>query len=167
MARHIGESLPESVLEVLDDRHGVEAGEGHTFLLLSVTSAGWVHVAMLSVGEVLAIDGTRMRFALWKKSTAERNLTPSGKATLALVHANAAYTIRLDVRRGDDLEVGDQSLASFEGRVTAVYEDIAAYAVLDSGVRFHLTDPQSVYPRWQATVDALRSAGSTVENLPK
>lgn len=117
---------------------------------------------MLSVGEVLATDEGHLRLALWPNSTATGNLSASGRATLALVHEEAGYYIRLAATRGADLKLPSGGhLAFFEGAVEDVQQDIAPYAVLESGVRFRLKDPASVLPRWRETVAVLRDLPAT------
>src|SRR5437879_1823536 len=63
-AKSIGRALPDVVRELLDGRD--PAGRvGFTILLLTTSGEGWPQVAMLSVGEVLAVDERRVRLALW------------------------------------------------------------------------------------------------------
>lgn len=156
MPRSIGNTLPPHVLTLFTGEDLVER-EGLTFLLLTNTPDGWPHLAMLSVGEALATDERHLRLALWPNSTATGNLGASGRATVALVHQEAGYYIRLKAKRGADLNLPSGGhLAFFEGTVEDVQEDVAPYAVLESGVRFRLKDPNSVLPRWRETVAALR-----------
>lgn len=136
----------------------VGALEGLTFLLLSNTEDGWPHLAMISVGETVALDDRHLRLALWRNSTASGNLSREGRATLALVYANAGWYIRLACTRGEDLQVSTgERYAYFDATVEEVIEDAAPYADLASGVTFRLKDSSAILPRWQATVDALRS----------
>jgi hypothetical protein len=114
---------------------------------------------MLSVGEVLGVGPRDLRLALWRNSTAATNLTRTGQATLALVHDNAGYSLRLRARRGADLETPlSGRLAYFAATVEDAILDVAPYAVLTSGVTFRLKDPDDVLPRWRETVAALRNA---------
>jgi hypothetical protein len=120
---------------------------------------GWPHLAMLSVGELLATDSRAIRMALWRNSTASRNLTDSGRCTLALVHANAGYSLRCSAARGPDLDVEGAGLLAYFGlRVEDIQKDEAPYAWLTSGVTFKLKDPDDVLPRWQRTLEGLASA---------
>jgi hypothetical protein len=130
---------------------------GETILLLTSTPDGWPHVAMLSVGEVLLLDAQRLSLALWPGSTATANLTQSGRATLALVHNQAGYYVRVSSQRQDDLAVPETSgYASFSLQVVDVQEDVAPYATLTSGVTYELKDAASTVARWERTVAALR-----------
>lgn len=159
MSRSIGADLPAGVLELLDgddlpDKHGL------TFLLLTVTEDGWPHVAMLSVGELLAVSPKRLRAALWPESTATRNLAASGRATIALVHGGAGYYLRCEARRGPDLELESSpaGLAFFELEIHDILEDTVPYATLTSGTTFVLADPGESMARWEDRITALRTA---------
>ena len=147
--------------ELLDGEE-LSAKEGTTLLLLTATSAGWPHVAMLSVGELLAISATQLRAALWPASTATCNLTSTGQATIALVYKGVAYYLRCRARRGPDLEVpsSEAGLAFFDLELEEVLEDVVPYAELTSGVTFRLVDSSESIARWEERIAALRAAGS-------
>jgi hypothetical protein len=81
---------------------------------------------------------------------------------LAIVTNGTAYYIQVEAIRGPDLDLGpDGRLAHFVLHIRDVQEDSAEYATLTSGVTFVLKEPERVVPRWQHTVDALRSASVT------
>jgi hypothetical protein len=127
-----------------------------TVELLSVGEDGWPHLALLSVGEVLPLTGPHVRLALWPGSSTAGNLVRTGRATLAAVSEQVAYRVQLQVSSRGDL-IGPHGPASvFDGRAVAVREDVAPYAVLESGVQFRLTDPVSTLARWTATRRWLR-----------
>ena len=158
MAYSIGNEIPAELRPLLFglDR---QAQEGLTFLLLTTMPEGWPHLAMLSVGELLATDARSIRMALWRNSTASRNVTASGRCTLALVHANAGYSLRCVAARGPDLEVEGAGLLAYFGlRVEDIQKDEAPYAWLTSGVTFELKDPDDVLPRWRRTLEELAMA---------
>jgi hypothetical protein len=158
VTRALGPELPDSLLGVLatDD---IAAFEGLTFLLLTVREDGWPHVAMLSVGELVALDATELRLALWPGSTATANLARSGKATLAAVLEETSYTTHISAERVGNLETPlAGALARFHARVEQASADVAPYAVLESGVRFRLTDPQETLARWSEVRSALKGS---------
>lgn len=159
MARSVGNEIPAAIRPLFSGED-LAAREGLTFLLLSTTEDGWPHLAMLSVGEVIARGPRSLRMALWRNSTAARNLARSERATLALVHDGAGYSLRLATRQGRDVE-GPLSgrLTSFACTVEDAIVDEAPYAELTSGVTYRLRDPADVLPRWQEAVDALRREG--------
>lgn len=158
MARSLGASLPKPVFALLrgDD---LRAHLGLTLLLLSETQDGWPHLALLSVGETLALSPNRLRLALWPQSTATANLAGHGRATLALVHGAASYSARFNAERAQDLKLDeDHVLAVFNAQVIEVFQDVAPYATLTSGIIYELHDPEIVLARWERTIRALREA---------
>ena len=158
MARSTGNQI-EPAIRPLFAGDDLAAREGLTFLLLSTTEDGWPHLAMLSVGEVLAVDDRRLKLALWRNSTAAGNLTRTERATLALVHGGAGYYLRLSTRRGPDVQAPlSGRLAYFVGTVEDMIADEAPYAILTSGVTFRPKDPADVVPRWEELIEALRAA---------
>ena len=158
MTRSLGNQLPDAIRQLLDGSNLAQR-EGLTFLLLTNDEANWPQVAMLSVGELLAIDGGSLRAGLWLHSSTARDLTRSGQATLVIVADGSGYYVRLHARRGADLQLGAAGrLAYFTLQVADVQEDSTEYATLTSGVTFALKDAAQVVPHWQRTVDALRAA---------
>ncbi|HEY1297832.1 MAG TPA: pyridoxamine 5'-phosphate oxidase family protein [Chloroflexota bacterium] len=158
MTRSLGNQLPDSIRQLLDGSQLAER-EGLTFLLLTNDEDNWPQVAMLSVGEVVAVDARSLRAGLWLHSGSSNNLTRSGQATLVTVANGNGYYVRLSAERGADLDLGSEGrLAYFTLRVEDVQEDSTEYASLTSGVTFALKYPDQVVPRWQHTVDALRAA---------
>jgi len=164
MARSIGNELPAAIVSLLAadplpdqaDADGLDL----TILVLTTTPDGWPHLAMVSLGEIIAVGPRALRLALWPNSTAARNLWREQRMTLALVHDEAAYSVRCAARRGADLVLpanGGQ-LACFGLRVDDVVEDVPPDATLTGGVRFRLHNPDTTMRRWQQTRAALRAA---------
>jgi hypothetical protein len=160
MTRTLGNALPDALRQLLDGAHlDAEAHDSSnpTFLLVTTDERGWPHLAMLSVGELVAVDAHTLRAGLWLHSTTSNNLTRESRALLALVTNGNGYYVRLTATRGADLDLGpDGRLAYFTLDVQEVLEDHAEYATLTSGVTFKLHQPEQVVPRWQHTVDALQ-----------
>ena len=164
MARSIGNEIPPAIVALLaDDAFADWVGVNDdwlTILVLSTTHDQWPHLAMVSLGEIVAVSGRALRLALWPSSTAATNLWREKRTTLTLVHDGAAYYLRCSARRGADLllpgDVGQ--LACFGLRVEDVIEDVAPYATLTSGVNFRLNDVESTAARWRETRAALRAA---------
>ncbi|MCA1646262.1 MAG: pyridoxamine 5'-phosphate oxidase family protein [Chloroflexi bacterium] len=160
MTRSLGDQLPDAVCELLNGAD-LARREGLTFLLLTTDEANWPHMAMLSVGEVVAMDERTLRAGLWLHSSSTKNLTRAGRGMLTLIVEGNGYYVRLEARRGPDLDLGaDGRLAYFVMDVKEVQEDSTDYATLTSGVTFRLKQPEQVVPRWQLTVAALRAAAA-------
>ncbi len=160
MTRSVGNELPAPALALLDGSD--PAGRvGVTFLLISGDADDWPHIAMLSVGEIVAVDARTLRAALWVTSTTSANLTRTGRAVLAFVADGRGFNVRMNAAREVDLQLGgDGSLAQFRLEVHEVLEDVADYAELTSGVTFQLRHPAAVLPRWERTIAALRASGA-------
>jgi hypothetical protein len=158
VTRSLGTRLPDSVRGLLDGSELAQR-EGLTFLLLTNDEDGWPQVAMLSVGELVAVAPDVLHAGLWLHSGTSRNLTRSGRGTLVVIADGNGYYVRVSATRGEDLQLGaDGRLAYFMLKVEDVQEDSADYARLTTGITFELKSPEQVVPRWQHTVDALKAA---------
>src|SRR5437763_9795773 len=104
LTRSLGNQLPERLQHLLDGSD-LAKREGLTFLLLTTDEASWPQVAMLSVGEIVAVDASTFRAALWLHSSTSKNLARVGRATLVMVDSGNGYYVRLNARRGSDLDL--------------------------------------------------------------
>src|SRR4051794_458114 len=102
LTRSLGNQLPERLQHLLDGTDLAQR-EGLTFLLLTTDEAGWPQVAMLSVGEIVAMTASTLRAALWLHSSTSRNLARAGRATLVVVDSGSGYYLRAQAHRGTDL----------------------------------------------------------------
>lgn len=160
MSRSVGNSIPDELVPLLDGRD-LNGGEGLTFLLVTTAQDGWPHVAMLSVGEVLATTKREVRLALWPESGTTANLTDGRRALLVLIAGEASYHIRLAARRRDDLSLPGGGRAFFIATVEEVLKDVVGYADITSAIGFRLKEPDRVVPAWREAVAAMRSAPGT------
>lgn len=158
MTRDIGRRLPAQLMPLLDG-HDLAARAGETFLLLTQADTGWTHVAMLSVGEVVATSESEIRLALWPRSDTTANLSRTATATLMIVHDGATYYLRLRADRHPDLSVEGGSRSFFVARIEGVLEDTVGYATMTSGPKFRLNDPEQVLESWRQTVEAMKRDG--------
>lgn len=159
MTRTLGPELPDPLYPALGGGDPADR-VGFTLALLSVGEDGWPQQALLSVGEVVAVDRRRLHLALWPRSSAARNLAARGRATLTAVLAETSYTVRLAVRVHGELSTPRAgTLSRFAARVEEVGADVAPYAVLESGVRFRLNDPDEALARWAEVRAALLGHG--------
>jgi hypothetical protein len=130
--------------------------EGFTILLLSTTADGWPHAAMISTGEIVTAGEARVLLALWPRSTATANLSSAERGSLLAIVDRTSFSVRLSVRRLPDFTTSlAGTLACFEGLVEAASADEVPYAILESGVRFRLTDPEGTVARWREARTAL------------
>ncbi len=155
MTREVGAQLPDGLQALLDGTE-LERKEGETLVLLTVSQDGWPRVALLSVGEVLAVAPDELRLALWPKSATTENLRRDGRATLMTVWEGTAYYLELAVRPLSDGEQAPGGQARFAAHVRRLLADTVGYAQLTSGVRFRLTSRDEVVQHWRRTVEALR-----------
>ncbi len=125
--------------------------------LSTVDSDGWPHAALLSAGDMVIMPSGHIRFALFPKSTVTSNLDRARRLTIAFSLDGGICELRLRSRRLANT-VPDVPLAFFEGEVETVRQHVAPYGNVTGGVEFSLHEPQSVLPRWQRQIAALRGA---------
>jgi hypothetical protein len=157
VTRRIGDALPDAFRDRLSGSD-LEEQIGRTYILLTADDQGDVSIALLSAGEILALDDRRLRIALWPGTTTTRNLQRSGRGTIASIEHDGTYYVRIEARRGPDVRAASMSHAVFETHVVEVLLDDVSYATIESGIRFDLKDPAAVLGRWQSTIDALRES---------
>ncbi|MGH7376213.1 MAG: pyridoxamine 5'-phosphate oxidase family protein [Candidatus Methylomirabilales bacterium] len=161
MARPLGNELPEALRELLDGRDPA-ARMGKAILITTIDPQGWPHPAMLSYGEVVAVDRRRLRLATYRASGTSRNMRRDGRLTLCLIDEGMAYYVKTRVREEQDPMAGFPALARFEATVEGVLadqarEDLEPGAGVTGGITFRLARADTeVLAEWQAVVDSLR-----------
>ena len=156
MSRIEGTGFSPELMTLLDGDN-LDSKVGETLLLLTVSETGWPHLAMLSVGELLATGPDELRIALWKGTQTGNNLRRTSKGTLALVYGGAGHYIELQVTGSGRLDVGRVTLDWFSCKVVKVLTDVVGYATLTTGIRFDLPRQDEVVSRWERTVSAMRT----------
>jgi hypothetical protein len=127
-------------------------------LRLSTTDAdGWPHAALLSAGDMLVLPSGRIRFVMFPQSKTTANLARDGRLTLTLSLDGGMYELLLRARRLAHSSP-DVPLAFFEAEVESARMHVESYATVTSGIAFALHEPESVLPRWQRQIAALRAA---------
>ncbi len=147
--------LPDTLQQLWNGQH-LEHKQQLAMPLLTVSEDGYPHQAMVSAGEVLAMDGQTLRIALWTGTNTTANLMRDGKALLTVVNDGVSYALRLRARALPELEDAAYSRARFEAKIEHIREDVAKYAELLTGVTYRLHEPEVVLERWQLTLDELR-----------
>ncbi|MCP1134713.1 pyridoxamine 5'-phosphate oxidase family protein [Paenibacillus polysaccharolyticus] len=134
----------------------LESKQHEAMQLLTVTGGQWPHLAMISMGEVIAISPDCLRLALWQGTQTSMNMMETGKATLIAVHGQRILHIRLEVRLlpelGDTIHPRDR----YECNILHIRIDQAPYAEITSGITFQLKDQTGALARWNATIEDLR-----------
>jgi len=160
MSRPLGDELPEALLTLLDG-HDLASRLGHAILITTIDARGWPHPALLSYGEVVAVDARRLRVATYRSSGTSDNLRRTGHLTLCLVEAGMAYYLKTRALEQSS-PAGFPALARFEAIVDHVLvdqarEDVEPDARITSGVRFEGRSAPELLAQWTAVVNALRA----------
>ncbi len=161
MSRALGNTLPDALADLLSGRE-LAARMGRAILIVTTDAQGWPHPALLSYGEVVAVDRRRLRLALYRTSGTSGNLRRDGKLTLCLIEPAMAYYLKTVAKEEQNPMDGFLELARFEARVEQVLvdqarEDLEPGAGVTGGITFRLGRPEAqVVAEWRAVVDSLR-----------
>ena len=157
MSRLLGETLPDDLLRALDGA-GLSGKVGPAYLLVTADEDGTPRPCMLSAGEVLALDGSRLRFALWRGSRTCANLARGGRALFCHVAPRTVVYVRGAVRT----LVADQelNLDCFELTVDSVESDDHVGMPVVTGITFSVErgEPGVVVEAWERQLAGLRAA---------
>jgi hypothetical protein len=163
MSRVLGPELPPSLLEQLSGRD-LKDRFGRVIPAVTLDAVGFPHPALLSFGEVVALDARRIGLATAADSTTTRNMRERGRLTLLLVEPEGTYYITGTVRERPAGLPGFPGLAHLEMRVEQVLQDatrgdVEGDARITSGLRFESgSGGAALLRRWEALVAALRNA---------
>ncbi|MCD8792341.1 hypothetical protein [Staphylococcus gallinarum] len=146
--------MPKIVYKLFNGSH-LEEKQDIVFIFQTVTIDGYPHTAMLSVGEIVAIDMEHLRFALWPNTTTVQGLRLNGKANIVFVYDQQVYYIELSVREYQSQYEGNDDRLKFEGEIRNIKIDSAKYADITSGISIQLRNPKDTVLRWRATVTEL------------
>jgi len=164
MSRLVGQELPPQLLEQLSGRD-LRSRFGRVIPAVTVDAAGFPHPALLSFGEVVALDARRIGLATYADSTTTNNMRRNGRLTLLLVEAEGTYYIKGTVRERPGGLDGFPGLAQWKMHIEQVLEDgtrsdIEGEARIASGIRFGAgAGEAALLKQWEAVVAALRGAG--------
>ena len=160
MSRDVGNELPAELLSLLDG-HDLPSRMGKAILIATVDVLGRAHPALLSYGEVVAVDARRLRIATYWSSGTSDNLRRSGHLTLCLIETGMAYYVK--TRALEQLPPPLPSLARFEASVEQVLvdqarEDLEPRARITRGIEFDPGRPAAeAVTAWAAVLEALRA----------
>ena len=159
MSRDLGSELPATLLSLLDG-HDLPSRMGKAILIATIDVEGRPHPALLSYGEVVALDARRLRLATYRSSGTSENLRRSGQLTLCLIEAGMAYYVK--ARAAEHGAPPSSSLARFEATVERVLvdqarEDLEPGARITRGIEFDAGRSASeVLADWAAVLRSLR-----------
>lgn len=134
----------------------LEDKQHEAMMLETVSEDGWPHTAMISVGEIVAMDYSHLRLALWPNTKTTLNIIRTGKAMVVLFYKGRACYLTLSLTRLPQPPNPKHDLIRFEAELTHIKEDLAKYAEITSGVQINLKDSNSVLKRWEETINELR-----------
>ena len=147
--------IPEGVARYLDGTDLLTKTQA--LRLSTVDPDGWPHAALLSAGDMVMMPSGISALPFSRNRRVTSNLDREGRLTIALSLDGGICELRLRSRRLAHA-TPDVPLAFFEAEVETVRHHVAPYAAVTGGVEFSLHDPQSVLPRWQRQITALRAA---------
>ncbi|WP_366289023.1 pyridoxamine 5'-phosphate oxidase family protein [Paenibacillus sp. AN1007] len=134
----------------------LESKQHEAMQLLTVTDGQWPHLAMVSMGEVVAMSPSRLRLALWQGTQTSMNMMETGKAALIAVHGQRLLHVRLEVRLLPELADAVHPRDRYECNILHIRVDQAPYAEITSGITFQLKDTNGALARWAAAIEDLK-----------
>jgi len=143
--------LPPPLIEFFNGKN-VSDKQHEAILLLSVDEEQWPHVAMISVGEIVAINESELRLSLWPNTVTSTNLNRTGQATIVVFLEAVAYYVKLSVQE-QSISDARHERQGFVATVASIRADVAKYADIISGVRIQLKEPEPVIQRWTETIE--------------
>lgn len=147
--------LSDDLYNLFNGEH-LEEKQHEAIMLETVSDDGWPHTAMISVGEIVAINSNHFRIALWPNTKTTLNINRSGKAMAVLFYKGKACYLSLALSPLPQLPNPKYDLIRFEATLTQIKEDAAKYAEITSGVQIKLKDRISVIKRWEETIKELK-----------
>jgi hypothetical protein len=148
------QQLSTNICHLLNGRD-LKTKQHEAMMLLTMSEELWPHVAMISVGEAIAISPTELRLSLWPNTTTTNNIIRTGKASIVVVYNGIVHYVKLSLQKLSELEDARHIRARFSARVVSYREDVAKYAEITSGVQIELKDKASVLKRWNETIEEL------------
>jgi len=152
VTRSLGPALPDHLLSRLMAPDSILPFDA-AIVLATIDPYGWAHPALVSYGEILALDSARLRLALHAGSRPAGHLREGGRGTLVFADAELCLYIKVEALTLPAAP-GAHDLARFELAVRDVLEDRAegeeTGARLTSGLGIAWPGgPQAVRARWE------------------
>lgn len=147
--------LSTEVFEFLNGKQ-LSDKQHEAMMLMTVGEDGWPHNAMISVGEIVALNCQELRIGLWPNTTTASNIIRTQKATLVMVCQGKVHYIRLSLKRLDKTPDSHYVRERFSAQVVLAREDVAKYAQIISGINIDLFNEKEVIERWEQTVKEMK-----------
>jgi hypothetical protein len=143
--------IPDEILDFLNGKD-LDRKLSQAILLSTVSKEGWHHGAMLSAGEMLALDASELAMLVYERSNTSRNLARNGRltVTIPLDHGLCEMRLRATAKKQEGW------CRCFTAVVEDVRQHLSHYADVVSGVTFRLHDSTAVLPRWERQIEMLR-----------
>ena len=143
MSRLIGNELTEALRSRLSGRN-VTSHEGKIIPIFTLDESGWPQPTLLSYYEIVAKNSTTIDVALWKNSSAAKNLTRTNKVTIMITDHGVNYYLKGSVRE-TQAEIPDlPAVSRFRIRLEQLLEDQEPNAEITSGLTYtRLSNRQS------------------------
>ena len=157
MSTNLGPNLPENLVSLLSGAD-LRSKVGMACVLVTQGADSYPHPAIVTPGELVAGDAATLRMALYKESSASRNLRERQAATLCLAHDGAGYYVKADAESFAGEAPAFDGLAVFTLKPRHVLRDAEEGAEVTSGFRFKdLRGEEVLLAQWEPIVAALRA----------
>lgn len=135
MSRLIGKELTEGLRDRLSGRN-VTSHEGKIIPIFTLDESGWPQPALLSYYEVVAKDPTTIDMALWKNSSAAKNLARTNKITIMITDRGVNYYLKGRVKKVQAEIPGLPGVSRFCVGLEQLLEDQEPTAEITSGLTY-------------------------------
>jgi hypothetical protein len=156
VSKHLGNRLPEEVVEAFDGDN-IEEKIGRAYLLVTADEDGTPRPCMLSAGEILVPDDRHIRVMLWPNTNTSRNLARGGRVLFCYIAPRAVIYAKGWAK---SLGPGPESkLERFELRIDAVESDVHQGMPVKETVVFEVEgmDTSKVASEWRRQLEILSS----------
>ena len=138
MSQIVGKELTSALWARLNGG-AIEAQEGKIIPIFTVDDGGWAHPGLLSYYEVVAKDRCTLDMALWKESSAAKNLRRTGKVPLMRGDTGVNYYLKGRVQQLEYELTGAAPVSRFRITLEQIIEDQEPNAEIMTGLTYRRT----------------------------
>ena len=135
MSRLVGKELTEALCIRLSGRN-VASHEGKIIPIFTLDESGWPQPALLSYYEIVAKSRTLLDMALWKNSSAAKNLMRANKLTIMITDHGVNYYLKGCVKEAQTEVPGLPGVSRFRISLEQLIEDQEPNAEITSGLTY-------------------------------